>query len=99
VRRGTGSRKSTRTIESHFVSDGVGADGDLFPVGAVTEGEARNGAGATSAKINHGTDILRWREAGGGKGSDVCKRPPLEVELFAEANFFEAAWYFFAHMY
>ena len=75
--------------------DGVGADGDLFPVGAVRDCQAGDGAGSTSGEVNDAPRELWSCDSGGVGRGDVGEGGDLD--LFAGANSLEAAWYFFAH--
>ena len=54
-------------------SDGVDADGDLFPVRAIADGEARHGASATSGQVDDAFRELRRRDASGIRRRDVGK--------------------------
>ncbi len=76
-------------------SNGVRADGDLFPVCAVRNGEARHGASAASRQVDDATRKFRRRDTSSDRRRDVgkCRR----LDLFAAADAFKTARNKFAH--
>jgi len=65
-------------------SDGVRADGDLLPVRAIADGQARHAARAAHAQVDDATRKLRRCHASGHRGCDIGER--RDLNLFTTAN-------------
>jgi len=78
-----------------MASDGISANGDLFPVRAVADGEARDRASATGRQVDDAARILRRRDTGGHRRRDVgvCRI----LDLFTRTNPLKTARLKFAH--
>ena len=79
-----------------FVLDRIRTNRDLFPVGAIRDGEAGHGARAAQGQMDDATRELRRRDAGGHRRRDVRERRHLQ--MFTAAKFFVTARDVFAHL-
>lgn len=75
--------------------DRVCADRDLFPVRAVTDGDAWNCTRPTSAQVNDASRKLGRRDTSGSRSGNVGEC--WNLNLLTRADFLEAARNFFAH--
>ena len=96
---GNSGRRLRRMIGSNwFIAlNRIRTNGDLFPVRAIADGDARHRARAARREMNDTTRKLCRRHTSGHRCRDIGER--RDLDLFAGTKLFKTAWNIFSHKF